>query len=432
MKDFFKQFAISFFAGLLAIVSAAAGAYYLLFLPWWRRPLGPPLDIHTLQAVTSQQYMWLWIPFAMVATIATVGLWRVDGGIRAFVRAFTDWAAAGTAKEIRSLFAQAASDTGKEWRNKPLILVVYHGQTVNVAEARAQGYSGICAYLGQGDEKPDRAWVRGLSAQAKGVMPLFIMWGIVPAYEGYSQGQRTAEPQVNALLWQLDNIEYSGVVMNVENPYKWQTQVIATPSNIGAATKAFYDTVVNLTGKPVIVRSTDSFVQKYTVDGSQRFMSWIQTKPYWIAERKYRIVAGTTTTWYEYLSGAVSATLEQLRERVYAPDVDHCPPDESLNPLVPENAVKKFWEFSRGRHIPTGIVFDAYGKPSKAAVVLSFAPDEDYLWSEYGFAEAGPTEPGDNPDDPPIPPAPDDPGLAQIMADVTEIKAILQAHFKVL
>lgn len=319
----------------------------------------------------------------------------------------------------------------QEWRNKPLVLVVYHGQSVNVGSARAQGYSGICAYLGQGDEKPDRAWIRSLSAAAKGKMPLYIMWSVIPAYEGYSQGQPTAEPQVNALLWQLDNIESAAVIMNVESPYKWQTNVVATPSNIGEAAKAFYNTIVKLTGKMVYIRCTDNFVQRYTVKDGQRYMSWMQGKPYWIAEKSYRIVAGTTTTWYEHVKGQVTTTLEQLRARVYAPDVDHCPPDEALNPLVPENAVKKFWEFSRGRHIPDGIVTDAYGKPDKAAIVLSFAIDEAAMWREVGFVA---TAPGDEKDGEEKTPAAGD--LTKMLvnqeimkADLDTIKAILRAHF---
>ena len=240
------------------------------------------------------------------------------------------------------------------WRENPHVLVVYHGQTVDVAEARKQGYSAICAYLSEGDIKVDRSWLRELSGKCEGVIPLMVMWSVIPAYEGYSQGQRTADPQVNALMWMLENVEYQAVVMNIESFTKWKTNVVATPQNIGAATKAFYDTVVKQTGKPVYIRMTDEFVQKHTVDGNERFMSWIQGKNFWISEHAYRIVNGADVKYFYYPTGKVSMRLDEIRQRVYAPDVRHSPPDESKNPLVPEEAVKKFWEFSSALHVPTG------------------------------------------------------------------------------
>ena len=255
----------------------------------------------------------------------------------------------------------------------------------DVAEARKQGYSAICAYLSEGDVKVERSWLRELSKQCKGVMPLLVMWSVIPAYEGYSQGQPTADPQVNTLMFTLEEVEYAGVVMNVESYTKWQTNVVATPSNIGAATEAFYDTVSKLSGKPVFIRITDDFVQKHTVGGNQRYMSWMQGKPIWIGEHSYRIVNGADVKYFFYPTGKISATLDEIRKDVLAPDVTHTPPDESKNPLVPEDGVKTAWEFSWALHIPTNIVFDSYGKPSNAAIALSFAPDEPALWKQLGF-----------------------------------------------
>ena len=256
----------------------------------------------------------------------------------------------------------------------------------------------------------DRSWLRDLSAKCKGVLPLLPMWSVIPAYEGYSQGQRTADPQINALMFTLENVEFSAVVMNVESYTKWQTEVVATPANIGEAAKAFYNTVAKLTGKPVYIRMTDDFVQKHTVDGSQRFMSWMQGKPYWIGEHAYRIVNGADTKWFHYPMGKISMTLDEIRERVFAPDVAHTPPDESRNPLVPENATKKVWEFSWALHAPKNIVSDAYGKPSNAAIGLSFRPTEEAFWNELGFTQTPtvpiPTDPGTDPETPADPETP--------------------------
>ena len=338
----------------------------------------------------------------------------------------------GTLEECKQWFHIPQSDPPSEgepsmaWRENPHMLVVYHGQTVNVAEARKQGYSAICAYLSEGDVKVERSWLRELSKQCKGVVPLLVMWGVIPAYEGYSMGQPTADPQVNALLFTLEEVEYAGIVMNVESPYKWQTKIVATPANIGKAAEAFYNTVVKQTGKPVYVRCTDDFVQKYTVASGQRFMSWLQGKNYWIAEHAYRIVNGADTKWFSYPTGKVVMTLEELRKRVYAPDVTHTPPDESKNPLVPEEAVKKVWEFSWALHTPTNIVFDSYGKLSNAAVALSFAPDEASLWAELNFSQTltVPVDPPVEPGDPPTPPT--DPGqLDRIEKMLQEIYPVI-------
>ena len=316
------------------------------------------------------------------------------------------------------------------WRENPHVLTVYHGQTVDVQEARRQGYSAIAAYLSEGDVKVDRSWLRDLSDKCKGVVPLLPMWSVIPAYEGYSQGEPTAQSQVDALMFTLEGVEYSGVVMNVESCTKWQTTTVATPSNIGSAAQAFYNTVAHLTGKPVYIRMTDDFVQKHTVDGTNRFMSWIQGKPYWIAEHSYRIVAGADTKWFAYPTGKVAMTLDEIRKRVYAPDTTHTPPDESRNPLVPENAAKKFWEFSWALHVPTGIVTDAYGKPSNAAIALSFAPDEPTFWAELNNFSQTPTVPV--PVDPGTvvdPGTPSNPGpqLDRIETKVNEMYAILTA-----
>ena len=228
------------------------------------------------------------------------------------------------------------------WRENPHMLVVYHGQTVDVQEARKQGYSAICAYLSEGDVKVERSWLRDLSKKCEGVMPLTADVVVIPAYEGYSMGQPTADPQVEALLFTLENVEYQGVVMNVESFTKWKTNVIATAANIGAASQSFYDTVVKRTGKPVYIRITDDFVQKHTVsaDGKNRYMSWMQGKPIWIAEHAYRIVNGADVKYFYYPTGKISATLDEIRKDVLAPDVTHTPPDESKNPLVPEAGVK--------------------------------------------------------------------------------------------
>ena len=375
------------------------------------------------------------------------GLWQCSGGgntLPGFGNHGVDISLfPGTLEECKQWFHIPSSETippegepSMAWRENPHLLVVYHGQTVDVQEARKQGYSAIAAYLSQGDVKVDRSWLRDLSAKCKGVMPLLPMWSVIPAYEGYSQGQRTADPQVNALLFTLEDVEYSAVVMNVESYTKWQTNVVATPANIGAAAQAFYDTVVKQTGKPVYIRMTDDFVQKHTVDGANRFMSWIQGKPYWIAEHAYRIVNGADTKWFYYSTGKISMTLDEIHQRVYAPDTTHTPPDESKNPLVPENAQKKVWEFSSALHVPTGIVKDAYGKPSNAGVALSFMPTEEAFWNELGFTQTPtvpiPTDPdpgtpgSETPTDPKTPTDPEAPSsrdeaLKDIFTCITKI-----------
>jgi hypothetical protein len=185
--------------------------------------------------------------------------------------------------------------------------------------------------------------------------------------------------------------------------------------------------VRNLPGMPVILRSNDAFVKKY----SSEMTVWTDQYPFYLADWRYRIRA--TDGSYTAYTFAPKLTALSLAD-VFAA----MPPDDCKNPLIPGNTpTLKFWEFNGNIWMPQDLVKGWDGSARSVKAVLYNGTKEnlaEFLEIPTPQDPIDPEEPGDI--DPPTNPV--DQGkteeilsrievlLGQIAADLHAIRIVFR------
>lgn len=278
------------------------------------------------------------------------------------------------------------------WRDFPLGIVLTSGLQIDVP-AIVEQFDFVVLYYGKGVDGGDRDWVGRISRALDGKIPVLASYGVLPAITNITQAQVAPMQWPYAMEPIMGQPIYAMIAsMRVLD----DANRVATDSNINVAMRDFCKIAHDALKIPVIVRSNDDLVTKY----SPSMTTWIDNYAFWLADIRYRIKGATRDTdrYYEYKSvfPPLETTVDVLRERCDPPSIDHCPPDVAATPLCP-GANRSFWEFSTSRWIFTGVK-DIFGNTVPVNTVLYTGGTLEMLYSWLGFQKAvDPTPPPSTP-----------------------------------
>jgi hypothetical protein len=318
------------------------------------------------------------------------------------------------------------------WKDNALGIVVDRTMDVDFAALKSQGISFVIIEAATGwdvsqvfNEQFDKAVKAGL--------PAIVQYVPISAVDDYTF-EAPAREEIEVLKKALGTKAINGLIISIERYWVgWDIEQqhnpirSATATAIGYSAKTILETMTHLyqpTGKQVMLRTNDGFVQKYSAEIAQ----WSDKFGFVLADWRYRTRdAEGAYTLYTFSPNLTINSIADLRAAL--------PPDGCKNPLVPGNAPQlKFWEFNGSVTMPLTLVKGWDGK-AKAIKAVLFNGDQASCHSYLGFAN--PKDPETKPD---IPNDPSDTGNQQfnkiielldgIYTDIHAILSIFQKIFR--
>ncbi len=293
------------------------------------------------------------------------------------------------------------------WKDNALGIVVDSTMDVDYASLKQQGLSFVVIECGLGFDVNPALSDQLSKANAAG-LPVIVQYTPYPALDDYTFDALPREQAIALHKW-LDGKKFAALVISAD---RYWTGVdletnhiplrIATGTAINTTTSVLVSTFShdysNVTGMPMLVRTNDNFVQKYSPDMGG---GWTDRFGFFLADWRYRTrAADGSYSLYTIFPALTIKSIADLRATL--------PPDGSKNPLVPGSSPQlKFWEFTGSVTMPTSLVKGWNGVVKKVKAVL-FNGDETALKTYLQVAVVNP--PPDDPGTPSDPDTPDDPG----------------------
>lgn len=296
------------------------------------------------------------------------------------------------------------------WKDNAVGIVVDRTMNVDFAALKAQGLDYVVIDAGVAYDHSPAFNEQYTKAVAAG-LPVMVQYTPISAIDDYVY-LAPAREQIGQLQKLLGTKKIHGLIISMERWWiGWDQEQLRNPLR-PAPSIAIADTAKEFAmtftkqyaplGVPVMIRTNDNFVQKYSPEMS----AWLDLYPFYLADWRYRLRdAQGAYSVYKY-APAVSVT--SLAEIALA-----LPPEDAKNPLVPGHVPQlKFWECNGAVGVPLSLV-KGWDNLNKAVKVVLFNGLDEVLKNYLKVTDA--VNPG--PIDPVTPPAP--------LGDLTKVEESL-------
>jgi hypothetical protein len=315
------------------------------------------------------------------------------------------------------------------WKDNALGIVIDRTMDADFAALKEQGLSFVVIDAGVAYDHNPAFNDQFNKAKAAG-LPVLVQYAPISAMDDYTFAAPAAE-QIPQLQKLLGTKAINGLILSMERYWVgWDLEQNHIPLRTATGTAISYtasEFMHSFTKQyaprsvPVLVRTNDNFVQKYSPEMAQ----WTDQFGFVLADWRYRTrAADGSYSLYTIFPKLTVSALTDLRALL--------PPDGSKNPLVPGNAPQlKFWEFSGSVTLPVSLV-KSWDRKVKTVKAVLFNGNEEAMktWLGTNVAPPPPTDPVDPPAGPVDPPAtpvsidlaPVVDVLNKIAADIAEIR----------
>jgi hypothetical protein len=284
------------------------------------------------------------------------------------------------------------------WNTNAVGVVIDKTTNADFAALKAAGFSFVVIEAGLGfDGSP--ALADHIQKAKDAGLPVIAQWTPFPAYDDYTfealpreEIQYAQKALANKLYHAFSvSIDRYWTGLDVEtghNPIR-----VATDTAISYVASEFANTFTKMLAplnRPVLIRTNDNFVQKY----SPGMSSWTDKFGFYLADWRYRTRAADGTysiyTLYPTMRTPI-ASMAELRAAM--------PPEGAKNPLVPGNIPQlKFWEYSGDRYVLPWV--KGWDGSEKRVKVVLFNGDEQALQAYLFYGTPVPVDPPTTPTTP--------------------------------